>query len=125
MCDCVSDCLRVFSARPLNRSNSVLITLPLLQSSCHCCNIYFFIYNNTSSIQKTVVSFHLQEFVAILLYISKCKSGCFIYVFELFCLETLPSASRFSYFLSYLFPAPMHASAALAQGHAGRVSIIP
>lgn len=130
VCDGVSDCLRVFPACHLNRSNSVLITLPLLQSSCHCCTIYFFIYNNTSSTQKTVVSFHLREFVSILLYINVCNSSrnkwrlAVLFLFWVFFSGNF--ALCFKIFILYhLFPAPVHASAALAQGHAGGVSIIP
>lgn len=75
VCDGISVCLRMFPARHLDRSNSVLITLPLLQSSCQGCTIYFFISSSTSSTQKSIVKFHLWEFVAIQLSSNICKSS--------------------------------------------------
>lgn len=83
LCDGVSNCLRVFPARHLKRSNSVLITLPLLQSSCHCRTIYFFISNKFNTIDcqfsfMAVCHLFLLHIIFIYVYFLPGNSGlCF------------------------------------------------
>lgn len=111
----------MFPARHLSRSNCVSISLRLLQSSCPCCIIYFFISSNHPP-QRAVAAFHFWEFVAILRSNDSPQNKWRAAVlFELFLKTGRP---RLQSFLA-CFWARMRAGAALAQGHGGMVSILP